>query len=52
MPDDSFDYDKFVDREFGKKKVLPFGISWFWWLVAIVLVVLFTLFVLGVIRFV
>ena len=52
LPDDSFDYDKFVDREFGKKKVLPFGISWFWWLVAIVLVVLFTLIVLGGIRFV
>jgi hypothetical protein len=42
LPDESFDYDEFVDREFGKKKVLPFGISWFWWAVAAVLAVLFT----------
>ena len=41
LPDESFDYEEFVDREFGKKKVLPHGISWFWWVVAIVLAVLF-----------
>ena len=35
LPDETFDYDEFVDREFGKKKVLPHGISWFWWAVAI-----------------
>ena len=40
LPDDSFDYDEFVDREFGKKKALPRGLGWFWWLVAIALVVL------------
>src|SRR5208283_3984588 len=33
LPDETFDYDEFVDREFGKKKVLPRGISWFWWVV-------------------
>ncbi len=48
LPDESFDYDKFVEQEFGKKKILPFGISWFWWVVAIALVVLF---VLGLIKF-
>jgi len=41
LPDETFDYDEFVDREFGKKKVLPHGISWFWWAVAIVLAALF-----------
>jgi uncharacterized membrane protein YvbJ len=51
LPDESFDYEEFVDREFGKKKVLPRGIGWFWWAVAIVLVVLFVFFVLGMIRF-
>ena len=41
LPDESFDYDEFVDREFGKKKALPHGINWFWWVVAIVVVALF-----------
>jgi hypothetical protein len=47
LPDESFDYDEFVDREFGKKRVLPFGISWFWWAVAVALLALF---VAGIIR--
>jgi hypothetical protein len=42
LPDESFNYDEFVDREFGRKKVLPFGISWFWWVVAAALAALFT----------
>jgi uncharacterized membrane protein YvbJ len=41
LPDESFDYGEFVEREFGKKKVLPYGIKWLWWLVAIVLIALF-----------
>jgi uncharacterized membrane protein YvbJ len=48
LPDETFDYDEFVDREFGRKKALPFGISWFWWAVAAVLAAVFTA---GVIRF-
>jgi uncharacterized membrane protein YvbJ len=47
LPDESFDYDEFVDREFGKKKVLPHGISWFWWAVALVLVALFAAWMIG-----
>jgi uncharacterized membrane protein YvbJ len=47
LPHESFDYDDFVDREFGKKKVLPHGIGWFWWLVAVVLVVLFAAAMIG-----
>jgi hypothetical protein len=40
LPDEEFDYEEFVDREFGKKKRLPFGMSRFWWTVALVLLVL------------
>jgi len=47
LPDEEFDYDEFVDREFGKKKVLPHGISWFWWAVAIVLAALFLAAMIG-----
>ncbi len=35
LPDESFDYNEFVKREFGPKRVLPRGLSWFWWVVAI-----------------
>ena len=43
LPDEEFDYDKFVEDEFGGgKKVKPRGIHWFWWLVAIVLLLAFT----------
>jgi hypothetical protein len=36
LPDDSFDYDEFVQRELQpEKKPIPRGIHWFWWLVAI-----------------
>jgi hypothetical protein len=41
LPDETFDYDEFVGREFGAKPRPPRGISWFWWAVAAALVVLF-----------
>ena len=50
LPDDSFDYDEYVKREFGTKKVLPYGIKWRWWAVALALVILFILGFLGVFR--
>lgn len=40
LPDDSFDYEDYVQREFGEKKELvPRGISKFWWCSALLLVV-------------
>jgi hypothetical protein len=33
LPDDEFDYDKYVEREFGKPKRQ--GMKTFWWLVAV-----------------
>jgi predicted nucleic acid-binding Zn ribbon protein len=38
IPDDEFDYDEFINEEFGKKKesrVKPSNIRWLWWVVAI-----------------
>jgi uncharacterized membrane protein YvbJ len=43
LPEESFDYDEFVEREFGKKKVVPRGINWFWWVVAIGVVLIFVI---------
>jgi uncharacterized membrane protein YvbJ len=37
LPDDEFNYDEFVQREFGKPKRSPMKI--FWWCVAVVLLV-------------
>ncbi len=36
IPDDSFNYDDFVKREFGTRKILPYGMRWFWWIVALI----------------
>lgn len=40
LPDDSFDYNDFVRREFGPPELKPRGLHWGWWLLGIVLVVL------------
>jgi hypothetical protein len=39
LPDDEFDYNEFMEREFapGKRKIQPPPIGWFWWVVALVL---------------
>jgi len=43
LPDEEFNYEEFVKREFGggKKNPIPHGIHWFWWIVAILLAVAF-----------
>lgn len=37
LPDENFNYDEFVKREFGeeKKSPVPHGVHWFWWIIAI-----------------
>jgi hypothetical protein len=37
LPDESFDYDDFVAREFGKETMRPRGIAWIWWITAVML---------------
>jgi RNA polymerase subunit RPABC4/transcription elongation factor Spt4 len=44
IPDDNFDYQKFVREEFGPARVKPRGIPWLWWVTALVLIGLFLLF--------
>ncbi len=44
LPDDNFDYDEFVQREFGKEA--PARIHWFWWAIAVVVVIGFVLLLL------
>jgi zinc-ribbon domain len=44
LPDENFDYDEFVEREFGEKKPVPRGIHWFWWVVAVLMLGLFLAF--------
>lgn len=40
LPDENFDYDEFVEREFGEKKKspVPRGVHWFWWIAALLLI--------------
>ena len=40
LPDQDFNYDEFIEREFGepKREVKPRGLDWFWWLVGIGLI--------------
>jgi uncharacterized membrane protein YvbJ len=39
IPEEEFDYEEFTQREFGGATPKPRGISWFWWLVAVVLLI-------------
>jgi len=39
LPDEEFSYDEFVKEEFGKERK-PRGVSWFWWVIALLLVLL------------
>ena len=40
LPDENFDYDEYVRREFGRE-IRPAGIKPLWWITAIVLVLAF-----------
>ena len=39
LPDEDFDYDDFVAREFGKAPHRKVPIKWYWWVTAILLLV-------------
>jgi hypothetical protein len=43
LPEEDFDYEEFVKREFGgaKKNPVPYGIHWFWWVIAVLLIAIF-----------
>ncbi|MDF1659153.1 MAG: hypothetical protein P1U58_16165 [Verrucomicrobiales bacterium] len=44
--EDDFDYDDFVEREFGSGSGKKSGKELFWWIVAIIVLIAFTLLVL------
>lgn len=35
LPDDDFDYEDFIDREFGHAPQRRTGVKWYWWLLAV-----------------
>ena len=35
LPEEHFDYEDFVKREFGSTSPVPHGIHWFWWVIAV-----------------
>ena len=39
LPDEGFDYEDFIEREFGDKPHRRIGIAWYWWVTAVVLLV-------------
>lgn len=43
LPDEDFDYDDFVAREFGGKPHRRTGIAWYWWLTAVIVIMLMVL---------
>ena len=49
LPNDDFDYDKFVEQEFGSP-VKPPGMRTWWWITAIILIVLFVAIYLHAVR--
>jgi hypothetical protein len=49
LPDDDFDYDEFVEQEFGSS-IRPAGIKLRWWITAIILIILCTAIYLYAVR--
>jgi hypothetical protein len=41
LPDEDFDYNDFVEKEFGGKAPVPHGLHWFWWVVAVLVLTAF-----------
>jgi predicted nucleic acid-binding Zn ribbon protein len=39
LPEDEFNYEEFVENEFGRVRVKRRGLHWFWWLVALLLLI-------------
>jgi len=38
IPEEHFDYQKYVAEEFGKGRLKPRGLHWIWWVTALVLI--------------
>ena len=42
LPDEDFDYDDFVAREFGGKPHRQIAVKWYWWILGVILLILMT----------
>ena len=40
LPDDSFDYDRFVREEFAERQAVRDGLAWHWWVAAVVAILI------------
>ena len=40
LPEENFDYNDFVKREFGGPNAVPRGIHWFWWVIGLAVAVI------------
>ncbi len=47
LPDEEFDYDRFVAEEFGKPRVRPRRLSWVWWLAGLGIAAALLVLILG-----
>ena len=47
FPDEDFDYDEFVEKEFGRPAHKRIGIKWYWWVTGLVLVIALAWMMLG-----
>lgn len=43
LPEEDFDYDAFVAREFGGKPHRATGVRWYWWLLGVLMLVVMAL---------
>jgi uncharacterized membrane protein YvbJ len=39
LPEENFDYQDYLKREFDRERIVPRGVHWFWWIVTILVVV-------------
>ncbi len=47
LPDDDFDYDEFVAKEFGNIPHKKIGVKWYWWVLGVFLLVLMAISAFG-----
>jgi len=40
LPQDDFNYQDFIQQEFGPKPRVPRGVHWFWWLLGVVVLII------------
>ena len=43
LPDEDFDYDEFVAREFGSVPHRKLRVKWYWWVLGIITLIVFSL---------